>query len=180
LVSEEFERQRTSRARRNVPSLSKQWEADEAMAVNMPSVKQKGHGSSRPRKPPVCWNCGETGHIRPKCPHPKKDKGSTTSETAHLAVDLDDEAFGVSDNDSIPNLQSVSDSDISTDTDSMPGLKPVSVSGSSDSICADELEGECEGEDWFSEIGEDLDGPWGEGWDTEELSDVPEPYFPLP
>jgi hypothetical protein len=60
----------------------------------------------------------------------------------------------------MPDLQSVSDSNIFIDADSMPGLEPVSVSGSSDSICADELEGECEGEDWFFEIDKDLDSPW--------------------
>jgi len=68
LISEEYERQRNSHSRRSGFPSSKTQEPDEAMAVYTPgsSNKLKGGNTSRACKPPVCWNCGETGHIRPK------------------------------------------------------------------------------------------------------------------
>ena len=177
LISEEYERQRTSRARRNGPSSSKPRDVDEAMAVNS-SPKRKGSNSPRDQKTRVCWNCGKPGHFRHKCPEPKKDKKSNGSESAHVVQDSDDEAFGVSDADSMPDLETVSNSSKSslscTDSDSMPDLRTVSNSSDSDSVggCAGAMEDTDDGEDWFSDVGDDLDSPWGDGWDAEELSGV--------
>jgi Reverse transcriptase (RNA-dependent DNA polymerase)/gag-polypeptide of LTR copia-type/Integrase core domain/GAG-pre-integrase domain/Zinc knuckle len=170
LISEEYERQRTSRARRITPSTTKSRDPDEAMAVN-PSTKRK-HGTSE-RKPRVCWNCGETGHFRHQCPKPKKIKTTNGSESAHAAENSDDEAFGVTDTDSMPDLELVSNS--SDSSESIPDLHTVSNSSDGDSVDGhgnSYMEEDDDGEDWFSEVGEDLDSPWGDGWDTEELSGV--------
>jgi hypothetical protein len=88
--------------------------------------------------------------------------------------DLDDEAFGVSDADSMPDLASVSDSseslvNVTTNADSMPDLVSVSNSSNPDLVSmSDDVEEERE--DWFSDVDEDLNSLWGEGWETEELS----------
>jgi hypothetical protein len=144
------------------------------MAVN-PSQKCK-HGHSD-HKPHVCWNCGEAGHFHDKCPKLKKAKMSTGSESAHVAQDLDEEAFCISDVDSMPDLELVSNSSESsssdTDSNSVPNLRTVSDSSDYDSVggCASFMKDD-EGKDWFSEVGEDSDSPWGDGWDTKEPSRV--------
>jgi hypothetical protein len=144
------------------------------MAVNPSQKRKHGHFD---RKPHVCWNCGEAGHFRDKCPKPKKAKMSTSSESAHVAQDSDDEAFCISDVDSMPDLELVSNSSelslSDTDSDLMPNLCTVSDSSDYDSV-GDRVSfmEDDKGEDWFSEVGEDSDSPWGDGWDTEELSGV--------
>ena len=61
LISEEYERQKTQKSRRS----GKTKDDDEAMAVG----STKGKGKQRyPRG--VCWNCGEAGHYKDKCPKP--------------------------------------------------------------------------------------------------------------
>ena len=41
-----------------------------------PGQGQKKKRGSGPRKfSGECWNCGEVGHIRDKCPHPEKEEG---------------------------------------------------------------------------------------------------------
>ena len=175
LVSEEYERQRTSPDHRTATSLSKSKDRDEAMAVTLP-LKRKRGTSSRERKPRLCWNCGEAGHFRDKCPKPKKAQ-TTAPESAQAAQDSEDEAFGVSDADSMPDLESVSDSSESsvtttTDADSMPSLVSVSDSSDLDFVSTYNDIKEDDGEDWFSDVDEDLDSPWGEGWETEELSGI--------
>ena len=145
------------------------------MAVTSPPKRKRGT-SSRERKPRLCWNCGEAGHFRDKCPKPKKAR-TTAPESAQAAQDSEDEAFGVSDADSMPDLESVSDSSESsvtttTDADSMPSLVSVSDSSDSDFVSnCDDIK-EDDGEDWFSDVDEDLDSPWGEGWETKELSGI--------
>jgi len=174
LVSEEYERQRTSRAHRNITTPSKPRDGDEVMAVS--SLPKRKHGApSRGRKPRVCWNCGEAGHFCDKCPKPKKAR-TTVSESAQVVQDSDDEAFGVSDADSMPDLASVSDSseslvNVTTNADSMPDLVSVSNSSNPDLVSmSDDVEEERE--DWFSDVDEDLNSLWGEGWETEELSGI--------
>ncbi|KIM81699.1 hypothetical protein PILCRDRAFT_8388 [Piloderma croceum F 1598] len=127
------------------------------MAVYTPGLsnKPKGGNLSRAHKPPVCWNCGETGHIHPKCPKPRKDKKSNDADSAHVTQESDDDAFSVSDD------------------DSMPDLKSVSNSSDFSSVCSHEdVEDSDDGDDWFSVVDEDLDSPWGDGWETEELSGI--------
>ena len=34
------------------------------------SPSRRTEGTSSPRQPPTCWNCGETGHTAPTCPKP--------------------------------------------------------------------------------------------------------------
>jgi hypothetical protein len=152
LVSEEYERQRTSRARRNPPLSSRPRENDEAMAVNPPRKRKAGNSRcDSHKKTRSCWNCGEEGHFQRNCPKPKKDAKPAGSDSAHVAQESDDEAFGVSDTDSMPDLESVSDSsvsseDVRTDPDSMPDLQTVSRSSDSDSMGAS-LDMEDNGED---------------------------------
>ena len=185
LIAEEYDRQRVARSRRNTAPMSKSRDANEAMYVSpsLPSQRKKAtshsHGGNRTnssgKKPSrACWNCGAEDHLRRNCPKPLKDKKPIGSGSANVAEDSDDEdgVFGVSDADSMPDLQSTSDSSSEgSNEDSMPGLQ--TTSSSSNEGEASDVEGDNdEGEDWFSDVGEDLDSPWGDGWDTEELSGV--------
>jgi hypothetical protein len=147
LISEEFDRGVSQRSRRLAKLSSKSDDKDEAMFA---SSSGKGKKEHKPRG--VCWNCGEKGHFKDKCPKPAKDtkhhspkKGG--SANAAVEDDSEDEAafFVEGDEDDLPELQTVSDSD-SEGSDSEP-------------------DGDSEG-DWFSEIG---DGDEGSGWKTEEL-----------
>jgi hypothetical protein len=68
LISEEYERQKTQKSRRSGKTKD---DADEAMAAS------SGKGKGKPRYPRgVCWNCGETGHYKNKCPKPAADKST--------------------------------------------------------------------------------------------------------
>ena len=70
--------------------------------------------------------------------------------------------------DSVPNLESITDSsDDSHSASSVPGL--MSVSDLSDE---GDLGSDYNGDDWFSDVGEDLNTPWGDGCDTDELSRI--------
>ena len=51
-------------------------EQDEALAV---SSEQSGGKKGRDSSKVKCWNCGEMGHFRNKCPKPKKTKASLTA-----------------------------------------------------------------------------------------------------
>ena len=42
-------------------------------------------GGNRPRKPPVCWGCGETGHIKRYCPKNKYTGENKTAEKSNKA-----------------------------------------------------------------------------------------------
>lgn len=178
VITEEYDRNQRERERSRqarAPN-GKARDNDEAMAVTPSYSGRRGNSNSRPsRKEPECWNCGETGHLRRDCKKPKKKSSSGRSESANQAIeDSDDEAFGVSDiesvADSMPALMSVSDSDESESmTESMPSLR--SVSDSSDEE-GEGSESDDESEDWFSDVGEDLNTPWGDGYATDELSGI--------
>jgi hypothetical protein len=177
LIAKESDRQRVARSRRGTTSTSKSKDVDEAMAVSTPSHKRKFGGNSRgnsadSKKPRTCWNCGDEGHFRRNCPKPPKEKKPAASGSANVAEDSDDEdgVFGVTDSDSLPHLQSCSDSD--SDDDSMPDLQTVSSSSDGSGACDVDDSDDDGREDWFSEVGDDLDSPWGDGWSTEELSGV--------
>jgi Zinc knuckle len=130
---------------------SKTDEKDEAMLA---SSNGKGKEEHKPRG--VCWNCGEKGHFKDKCPNPAKDMKHNSPKkgsSANTAVEDDSEdeaAFFVEgdweSDDDLLELQSVSDSDSEEGSDTEP-------------------HGDSEG-DWFSEIDESDEGS---GWATEEL-----------
>ena len=161
LISEEYERQQTQRARRNGGhGKSKDQDKDEALNVS-PSGKSNGKGKFERKPRGVCWNCGEKGHYKDKCPKPTVDKKNDSPKpkagTANAAIESDSEGEGAffmepesSDNDDdIPELEATSDSD------------EASVMGGYDS---DQDES-----DWFSEVEEN---GTDSAWDTEELSGV--------
>ena len=45
------------------------------------SGNSRGRGDKHPRKPIICHNCGEPGHIRPQCPHKVRSVRSPDCET---------------------------------------------------------------------------------------------------
>jgi hypothetical protein len=103
----------------------------------------------------VCWNCGEKGHFKDKCPKPVKDTKKDSpkrSGSANTAVEdnLEDEAaFFVEGNKEFD--------------DDLP--EPCTVSDSDSEGLDSELDGDSES-DWFSEVGDDDEGSC---WKTEEL-----------
>jgi hypothetical protein len=96
LISEEYERQKTQKARRS--GKTRDDDKDEAMAVGSSPKKAKGK-AKHPRG--VCWNCGEAGHYKPNCPKPavtgksakdpKKDADPKKSDSANV-VESDSES----------------------------------------------------------------------------------------
>ena len=80
-----------------------------------------GGKGKKPKRDSSCWNCGEKGHYKDKCPKPPKEMSSDSKQkggSANAAVESDSElevAFYVdfgydSDEDSMPDLRTVSDS----------------------------------------------------------------------
>jgi gag-polypeptide of LTR copia-type/Zinc knuckle len=87
LISEEADRQRSQRALRPRPQRrDNEGKKDEALTVS----EKPRRGDRKTRGP--CWNCGETGHFKNKCPKPKKE-GSYSKGNANAVVpDSDEEA----------------------------------------------------------------------------------------
>ncbi|KAG6881027.1 hypothetical protein C0995_003320, partial [Termitomyces sp. Mi166 len=153
VISMEYDHQRVQHERCAATKAVAKPEKNKAIAVT--SGAEKGS-----RKGPICWKCGGIGHKRNECKNNKrKDSGSTKPKTNGSAntvetVSSDDEfAFAVeegSDGDSLPDLQSKSDSDISS-TDESGG-------GCADATVVDN--------DWFSEIDEEevTDAEVDEDW----------------
>ncbi len=85
LITEEADRQRSQRAARpRPPRRENDGKKDEALTIS--------DKPNRDRKPKgVCWNCGEPGHLKYKCPKPKKD-GSSTAGANAAVPDSDEEA----------------------------------------------------------------------------------------
>jgi Zinc knuckle len=124
LTSEQYECHAAQCACRNASNSSKGTKKDEALLV-----ASNGKGGRTPHKAPgTCWNCGDKGHFKNKCPKPAKvannkkyhslnNSGSANaavesdseSEAAFLAVDLND------DDQEMPPLAYVSDSDSDPD-----------------------------------------------------------------
>jgi len=145
MIAEESDRQRAQRAawhrppKRENPGEAK----DEALAATPgTSVGQDRRG--KPRKPKgVCWNCGEPGHFKHKCPKPQKDNSPGTRVTANVAVDSEDEAaFFMEPADEM-------------DMDDVP-------------VTSDHTESYEDESGWFSDASESAKS----GWTTEELSRV--------
>lgn len=61
---------------------------DEALYVEQDKKTKKKSGKRPARE---CWNCGEKGHFRDKCPKPKKEKGKGKSNDSANAVADDDD-----------------------------------------------------------------------------------------
>ena len=94
----------------------------------------------------MCWNCGEKGHFKDKCPKPavdKKNNSSKKSGIANVTIESDSEGEGAF------FMEPKSDSD----------EDPSDGGYDSD---GDET-------DWFSEV---ESNKAGSSWDTEELSGV--------
>ena len=90
LIAEEYDHQRVQRARRgNTSGKAKVNEKDEALSAT-PGELLKGKDNLRKQKG-VCWNCGEKGHYKDKCPKPAKKKDDTASKTemANAAIASD-------------------------------------------------------------------------------------------
>ena len=162
LISEEYERQRAQRTRRSGSGKSKDEDKDEALSV------VPGKAKGKERKPQgVCWNCGDKGHYKNKCPKPKKEdsskKGSTTA-AANAVTESDSDEEGVffmeDDDDEMPELKVLSDSE-DDDDDEMPDLETLSDS-------EDDSESDNEESIWFTDVEDESDS----GWDSEELSGV--------
>jgi hypothetical protein len=84
LISEEYERQKTQRSRRSGVGKAKEDEKDEALVVGGSSRSWKGKGGKGDHKPRgVCWNCGDKGHYKDKCPKPAKTVAETKKEASH-------------------------------------------------------------------------------------------------
>jgi Pol polyprotein, beta-barrel domain/gag-polypeptide of LTR copia-type len=126
LVSEEYECHAAQRSRRSGHASGKGEDKDEAMFVS-----PNGKGKKINRKPRgTCWNCGDKGHYKNKCPKPVKQTGDKKHDSqkgggsANVAIESDDEdeaAFfaDLDDDDELPILLSnyKSDSDAEEHTD---------------------------------------------------------------
>ena len=108
MIAEESDRQRTLRAARPRPPKKEGGNdvKDEALAASSSGGKRK----AKPKG--ACWNCGEVGHLKSKCPKPKKENSQASSSgTANVAESEseDEGAFFMepdSDDDSIVILSS--------------------------------------------------------------------------
>src|ERR1700720_2770495 len=146
---------------------------DVAMFIGSSQQKKlfsRGHSRQQrsQSQPKLCWNCGEEGHFKAKCPKPQKPSSlNNSSKNTENAVDDNwgEACFmaeclecldGLSDAGSMPDLQSVSDSSLDKflDAGSMLNLQEVLDSGEAsgedmDSENGDGLKG------WFLEVRED-------------------------
>jgi gag-polypeptide of LTR copia-type/Zinc knuckle len=87
LISEEADRQRSQRASRpKLPRRENDGKKDEALTVS----DRPKRGDRKIKGP--CWNCGETGHLKNKCPKPKKEGSSSKGDANAVVPDLDEEA----------------------------------------------------------------------------------------
>ena len=121
----------------------------------------KGKKGGKDRKPKgACWDCGEEGHHRgsDKC---KKKKPAETSNKLDASKSSGGTANVANKSDS--EEDSVWVADDTSDNDSLPSLTAVSESDD------DEYDVDPDNDDWFSEVGDDGDES---SWDTEELSGV--------
>jgi hypothetical protein len=188
LISEEYERQKNQRNRRSGGKGRE--EVDEAMHVgsSLSSWKGKGKAKRDEMARGICWNCGEKGHHKFKCPKPKgyldsqkKNSGggdSNKKATGSANAVMENHE---SDSDGVFAVHCETETDfegsLSTSLtsisahsvqDSMPGLVPVSATD------GEEEDVESEGEDvgWFSEVASDADDFADAGWESDEDSEV--------
>jgi len=165
LISEEYKQQKAQCSRRSNGKSPKEDDWDEAMsASSSKGGKAGGHNHKFPHG--TCWGCGDKGHFRDKCPKKLKDgkesKDSPKGGSANAAIGVNSDSEGkgafatvtVEDyesDDSVPDLQAVSDSD--SDDESPCGIVTDS--------------------DWFSEAADEgvMDQECSEGsdWDPADL-----------
>jgi hypothetical protein len=114
LISEEYDHSVSQRAWRSATKSSKVDDKDEALYVS-PGGKAK-HNDHKCHG--VCWNCGEKGHFKDKCPKPLKDTKNESPKkkggcvNAAIESDSEDEAaFFVEDSDSVDDLDLESEGD---------------------------------------------------------------------
>ena len=97
LISEEYERQQVQRSHRSGGNgKAKDQDRDEALNVSS-SGKSNGKGKFERKPRGVCWNCGEKGHFKDKCPKPavdKKNDSSKKSGVANIAIESDSDGEG--------------------------------------------------------------------------------------
>ena len=145
----------------------------------------------------ACWNCGEKGHLRFKCPKPKgyldgqkKGRGSRSggggsgdsSKKATGSANAMMEGHGL-DSDGVfaVNCKSESEFDGSSSTiptsipvpsehGSMPGLAPVLAMDGE----VEDIESEGEDDSWFSEVASDSGDFVDPGWESDEESEANE------
>src|SRR6266567_545842 len=100
LINEDYDRQKAQRTRRYGKARDND-DSDEAMSASPSSSRWKGGkgGARRPRG--ECWNCGEVGHFRDKCPKPvksskkAKDKeGAKKAGEANTMIDWNSDSEG--------------------------------------------------------------------------------------
>jgi len=152
LISEECKCQQMQHSCRNGGNRkAKDQDHDEALSV-MLSEKFNGKGRFKRKSRGVCWNCGEKGHFKDKCPKPPTDKKNDSSKSkggtvnAMIGSDSEDEgAFFME-----PAFGSDSDSD---------------GNGSDDGGYNSDNNG------WFSKRESNRTGS---DWETEELSGINE------
>jgi hypothetical protein len=80
MLLEEADRQKAQYTQRKGSGKGKE-DDSEALAVGETLRKKKWKG----KRNPECWNCGEKGHFKNKCPHPLKEK-KPAQGTANAAV----------------------------------------------------------------------------------------------
>jgi hypothetical protein len=165
LISEEYERQKVQRLCRSNGKSPKEDNHDKAMYASS-SRGRKAGGMNHKFPRGTCWGCGDKGHFRDKCPKKLKDgkesKDSPKSGSANAAVgiNLDSEGEGA--------FATVAVDDYESD-DSMPDLEVVSDSDSD----SESKSGILTDNDWFSdavdeEVG-DQDCSEGSEWDPNDL-----------
>ena len=95
LIGEEYDRQKMQCSCQH-GGKSRDKDKDEAMAVNPGSLKSKGGKGGAKKSWGKCWNCGDTGYYRNKCPKPPKynkakkgdsSKSEKPSDSANAAAD---------------------------------------------------------------------------------------------
>ena len=105
----------------NCTFISKNKDCNEAIAITLPYPACCGNTNPKPsKKGPDCWHCGESGHIHCDCRKPKRKPLTAQSESANQVSDNLDKPFGInnieSDAESMPELESVCDSNEFNDT----------------------------------------------------------------
>jgi hypothetical protein len=197
LISEEYERQKNQRGDQRQGGKA---EGDEAMSVGTSSSSYKGKGSGKREELPrgACWNCGEVGHRRFKCPKPKgylnqqKKKGGGSGGSGGGGSDSNKKSTGSAnavvedrdvDSDGVFAVSCETESEFdksssthptsisaSSEHGSLPGLAPVSATDEE----VEDVESEGQDDGWFSEVesdGGDFDDP---GWESDKDSEADE------